>query len=170
MRPGHELRPRCSFLPGRVLQSAIARKLSVEFLAADGADHGADGCGRVVGPEQAHVFAALVMETDTGAIFFRRASPSLSPLLQPRMAKLRSSSCTRIRLVPRTWAATSPVGSKMVALSRRLAEIAREYRCCSSGRHTAFEVVLAEVEVTAHSGKMARSRPRRSTWFSLARP
>ncbi len=61
---------RRSFLPGRVLKLAIPRKLSVEFLVADGADHGADGGGRVVGPEQAHVFAALVMETDTGAIFY----------------------------------------------------------------------------------------------------
>ena len=56
-------------MPSRVLKPAIARKLSVEFLAADGADHGADGCGRVVRAEQAHVFAGNVMEADTGALF-----------------------------------------------------------------------------------------------------
>src|SRR5262249_48851325 len=58
-----------SFLPCRVLKAPIARKLCVELLAANGADHGADGGGRVVRPEQAHVFAGIVMEADTGAIF-----------------------------------------------------------------------------------------------------
>jgi hypothetical protein len=51
--------------------------LSVEFLAADGADHGAEGCGRVVRPEQAHAFAGIVMETDTGAIFFAQSLAGL---------------------------------------------------------------------------------------------
>lgn len=61
---------RGSFLPGHVLQPAIACQSSIELLAADGADHGAGGCGRIVRPEQAQDFAGIVMEADTGALFF----------------------------------------------------------------------------------------------------